>query len=283
MLMKVLAGFVCAGVMATATNSLSAQAVGEEFRDCEACPAMVVVPPGSFMMGSPAMEEGRDDDEGPQHRVTIGYPIAVGRYEVTFAEWDACQRGGGCVGEVPDDRRWGRGRRPVIGVSLVGAQAYVAWLSDVTGHEYRLLSEAEWEYVARAGTGTARYWGESASSQCRYANGNDDDAPCGDGYEFTAPVGSYEPNAFGLYDVLGNVAELVDGCWDYYEGAPIDGKWQPPDGQCFPVVRGSAWSGVSRFLRSAYRGWMPTGSSFWGPSTANATSSIGFRVARTLK
>lgn len=283
-LLTVLRGFVCAGLIAGTTESVSAQAVGEVFRDCEVCPEMVVVPPGSFMMGSPATEQGRGDSEGPQHQVTIGYPLAVGRYEVMFLEWDACQRDGGCVGEEPNDRRWGRGRRPVIGVSMAGAKKYLEWLSGKTGQEYRLLSEAEWEYAARAGTQTARYWGESESGQCRYANGNDDDAPCDDGHEFTAPVGSYEPNAFGLYDVLGNVAELVDGCWNRdYEGAPTDGTaWQPSDTACrIPAARGSAWSGVSRFLRSAYRGWVPTVSGFWGPSSANATSSIGFRVART--
>ena len=124
-------------------------------------------------MGSPASEEGRYDDEGPQHSVAIPAPFAVGVYEVTFAEWDACVRAGGCGGYAPDDEGWGRGSRPVINVSWDDAQAYLSWLSQQTGARYRLLSEAEWEYVARAGSVTARYWGESESGQCRYANGYD--------------------------------------------------------------------------------------------------------------
>ena len=122
--------------------------VGKKFRDCDACPEMVVVPEGSFMMGSPASEKGRDGDEGPVHRVTFEQPFAVGKYEVTFAEWDACVAGGGCNGYRPNDIGWGRGRRPVIEVSWDDAQAYVRWLSEKTGEAYRLLSEAEWEYVA---------------------------------------------------------------------------------------------------------------------------------------
>ena len=146
---------------------------GTVFRDCAACPEMVVVPAGSFMMGSPTSEEGRYDDEGPRHRVTIGSPFSVGVYEATFAEWDGCVRAGGCGGYRPEDEGWGRGSRPVMNVSWEDAQEYVRWLSRETGQRYRLLSEAEWEYVARAGTQTARYWGESESGQCRYGNGYD--------------------------------------------------------------------------------------------------------------
>ena len=146
---------------------------GRVFRDCGTCPEMVVVPSGSYMMGSPASEAGRADDEGPRHRVTIGYTLAAGVYEVTFAEWDACVGAGGCGGYRPGDGGWGRGSRPVIRVSWEDAREYVRWLSRETGQEYRLLSEAEWEYVARAGTTTARYWGESESGQCRYGNGAD--------------------------------------------------------------------------------------------------------------
>ena len=131
---------------------------GRVFQDCSLCPVMMRVPPGSFMMGSPA-SEARLDREGPRHEVTIGYPLAVGVYEVTFAEWDACVSAGGCAGHRPEDEGWGRGRRPVINVSWEDAQAYASWLWRETGQEYRLLSEAEWEYVARAGTQTRWYWG----------------------------------------------------------------------------------------------------------------------------
>ncbi len=203
------------------------------FRDCLGCPAMVEIPPGSFQMGSPATERGRQDMEGPRHRVTIASPFAVGVYEVTFAEWDACVAGGGC--QDFGDEGWGRGTRPVFDVSWEDAQGYVRWLSRETGQRYRLLTEAEWEYVVRAGAETSRYWGESTSAQCRYGNGSDEsraqaireslllrgnstridaDVRCADGFHVTAPVGSYEPNAFGLYDVLGNVSEWTEDCWN---------------------------------------------------------------------
>ena len=175
--------------------------VGKVFRDCPECPEMVVVPSGSFMMGSPSGEKGRDSDEGPVHRVTFERPFAVGVYEVTFGEWDACVSGGGCGGHRPSDRGWGRGRRPVINVNWKDAQAYVRWLSRKTGEEYRLLSESEWEYVARAGTRAAYWWGDGVGRN--RANCSD----CGDSYRYTAPVGSFSANPFGLHDVHGNVWE----------------------------------------------------------------------------
>ena len=181
---------------------------GPVFRDCEVCPQMVVVPAGSYMMGSPASEEGRRDEEGPRHRVTIGYSLAVGVYEVTFDEWDACVEAGECWGYRPSDEDWGRGSRPVINVSWDEAKDYARWLSSETGEAYRLLSEAEWEYVARAGTTTVGYWGESESEQCRYGNGFDrigfaaygrhaprfdlprEPVDCSDGYAGTAAGGN---------------------------------------------------------------------------------------------
>ena len=165
--------------------------VGTVFRDCEHCPEMVVVPAGEFMMGSPPSEEGRDDDEGPVHRVTIAEPFAVGKYEVTFDEWDACVSGGGCGGYRPEralesalDHDWGRGSGPVIEVSWEDAQAYVAWLSGKTGEAYRLLSEAEWEYAARAGTTTRYHWGDDIGRN----RANCDDYECEDGWDYTAPM-----------------------------------------------------------------------------------------------
>ena len=247
---------------------------GTVFRDCTGCPEMVVVPAGSFMMGSPSTEADRKDAEGPRHRVTIGSAFAAGVYEVTFAEWDACVRAGGCGGHNPDDEGWGRGRRPVMNVSWEDARAYVEWLSRETGERYRLLSEAEWEYVARAGTATSWYWGESESAQCRYANGADDYVACSDGYRYTAPVGSFEPNAFGLYDVSGNVVEWTEDCWNgSYAGAPSDGSaWR--SGDCTrPVLRGGSWGNAPVTLRSAVRVGDPAGFRILLD---------GFRVARTI-
>ena len=132
---------------------------------------MVVVPAGSYEMGSPAWEEGRYDNEGPQHWVEIAEPFAVGVYEVTFREWDECHRNGGCS-HNPDDQGWGRGSRPVINVSWEDAQEYVRWLSDRTGERYRLLSESEWEYVARAGTTTPFHFGETISPEQANYDGN---------------------------------------------------------------------------------------------------------------
>ena len=253
---------------------------GRRFRDCAECPELVVVPSGSYMMGSSSGEDGRDDNEGPVHRVRIGRPFAVGVYEVTFGEWDACVSDKGCGGYRPDDQGGGRGRRPVMGVNWDDAKAYVGWLSRKTGEEYRLLSESEWEYVARGGTETARYWGESESGQCRYANGLDASTNydgrigCDDGYYGTAPVGRYEANGFGLRDVLGNILEWVEDCWNgSYAGAPTDGSaWE--SGYCdMRVVRGGSWRHLPRWLRSAFRARNSSGA---------RGDHLGFRVARTL-
>ncbi len=243
---------------------------GRVFRDrradgaeCPECPEMVVIPAGSFTMGSPESEEGRDADEGPQHPVRMGQALALGRYEVTFAEWDACVAAGGCNGYQPADGGWGRGQRPVINVSWDDAQAYVRWLSQRTGQRYRLPSEAEWEYAARAGTATARYWGDGiAPAQANYG---------GNG---TVEVGRYAANPFGLQDVLGNVWEWVEDCWNAsYRGAPADGlPWTT--GEChLRVVRGGSWSFNPRNLRAANRN---------AHNSGNRNSFLGFRVARTL-
>ena len=249
---------------------------GETFRDCPSCPELVVVPTGSYQMGSPSHEEDRDDDEGPVHQVTIERSFAVGVYEVTFGEWEACVRGGGCNGYRPDDEGWGRERRPVIYVNWEDAQAYVTWLSRQTGQAYRLLSEAEWEYVARAGTTTPFHFGRTIStSQANY----DGDYTYGGGRrgqnrERTVPVGSFRPNAFGLYDVHGNVYEWAQDCWnENYAGAPSDGRaWET--GDCSRrVLRGGSWYNGPRPLRSADRNWSPAVIRFNGN---------GFRIARSL-
>jgi formylglycine-generating enzyme required for sulfatase activity len=254
----------------------------QTFRDCAECPEMVVIPAGSFTMGSPAGETNREQVpekfgawERPQHGVSIGRPLAIGKYEVTFAEWDACVREGGCS-HRPSDRGWGRGNRPVINVSWEDAREYARWLGRKTGQDYHLPSEAEWEYAARAGTTTPYWWGSRASHE--YANYGKDEC-CGglavgrDRWEYTAPGGSFSPNGFGLYDVLGNVWEWVEDCWNAsYRGAPTDGRaWTA--GDCTRrVTRGGSWANEPWYGRSAFRVAAPEGRG----------ENIGFRVARTL-
>ena len=279
--------------------------VGKKFRDCPECPEMVVVPAGSYEMGSPSYEGGRQDDEGPVHRVTIDRPFAVGVHEVTRGEWSRFESrtgyapGGSCWtyegGEWKE--RAGRGwsnpgfsqseGHPVVCVSWEDAGAYVEWLSAETGTEYRLLSESEWEYVARGGSSTSRFWGESESGQCSHANGGDRTlksryrdwkratASCDDGHVHTSPVGSFRANGFGLHDVLGNVWEWVEDCWhESYRGAPGDGSVWTVGGDCGQrVLRGGSWDYDPGFLRSANR---------FRNSTGFRDSNVGFRVSRTL-
>ncbi len=257
-------------VLASALEEGPQWGAGAVFRECPECPEMVVVPAGEFMMGSPPSEEGRVDNEGPVHRVTIAEPFAVGVYEVTFEEWDACVSGGGCGGYRPDDEGWGRGGRPVIRVSWDDAQAYVAWLSGKTGEAYRLLSEAEWEYAARAGTTTRYHWGDDVGRNRANCYGDQ----CGDSWEYTAPVGSFGANGFGLHDMHGNVWEWVEDCRnDGYAGAPSDGSaWE--SGDCsLRGLRGGSWDFDPRFLRAADRGWYVT---------EGRSGDSGFRVSRTL-
>ena len=238
---------------------------GDVFRDCPSCPEMVVVPAGTFRMGSPASEEGRFDSEGPQLRVTVK-SFALGVTEVTFDEWNACVRGGGCGGYRPGDEGWGRGARPVINVNWDDARAYVSWLSRETGESYRLPSEAEWEYAARGGTTTPFYTGTTISTgQANYSIDRGQ----------TTPVRTFAPNPFGLYDVHGNVWEWVEDCWHgSYRGAPSDGRAWTVGGDCGRrVLRGGSWLYAPRYLRSAARS---------GGSTGLRRSLAGFRVARTL-
>lgn len=245
-------------------------AVGKVFQDCGACPSMVVIPPGSFTMGSPAGEQGRDDDEGPQHSVRIA-KFAVGRFEVTFAEWDACVADGDCGGYVPKDKGWGHGNRPVMNVCWDRAKSYVSWLAGKTGKPYRLLTEAEWEYAARAGTDSAFATGETiGESQAQFGGAS------GSARQ-TVSIGSFTPNAFGLHDMHGNVWEWVEDCWhDNYENAPAEGSaWlEADDGACgYRIYRGGSWFNVRSVIRSANRTGSPPDFSI---------SNIGFRVARTL-
>ena len=244
--------------------------------DCAGCPELVVIPAGTFRMGSPASEEGRNSSEGPQHQVTLK-SFGLGVTEVTFDEWEACVRGDGCNGYRPGDRGWGRGSRPVINVSWNDAQAYVSWLSSATGAGYRLPSESEWEYAARGGTTTPFHTGATISTDQANYNG---DYVYGSGRRGTnrgrtTPAGTFGANAFGLHDMHGNVYEWVEDCWhDSYRGAPSDGTAWTRGSDCSRrVLRGGSWSDAPRLLRSADR-------------LRNAAGvrgiDLGFRVARTL-
>ena len=250
---------------------------GEVFRDCPDCPLMVVVPGGAFMMGSPDSEEGRYSNEGPQHHVTIPESFAVSKFEITFNEWEACIDGDGCWRRKLNDWGFGRGNRPVISVTWHEAKKYVKWLSSKTGYQYRLLSEAEWEYVARAGTTTAFYFGSTISTDQANYNGNYVYGKGQEGYwrYQTVPVGSFPPNSFGVHSMHGNVWEWVEDCWhNWYYGAPEDGSAWTLSGYCDErVIRGGAWMNEPWFLRSAFRG---------RASYGEISAAIGFRIAQTL-
>jgi formylglycine-generating enzyme required for sulfatase activity len=243
----------------------------DTFKECADCPEMVVVPPGSFTMGSPTSEPGHSVDENPQHTVTIARQFAIGRFPVTFDEWDACAADGGCNSYKPSDEGWGRGRRPVINVSWDDAEAYVAWLSKKTGKSYRLPTGAEYEYATRAGTQTVYPWGDAIGTN------NANCHACGSQWDArqTAPVGSFAANGFGLYDMVGNVRAWTEDCYhERYIGAPTDGSAWIEGADCSRrVVKGGSWLLAPAFLRSAYRYWF---------TTDYRLNYLGFRVARTL-
>jgi formylglycine-generating enzyme required for sulfatase activity len=270
--------FITANISPYVLNPAAERALkpGDSFRECASdqakdyCPEMIVVPAGSFMMGSPPTEKGRYDSEGPQHSITIAKPIAVAKVELTFDELDTCVAYGDCA-PAATDNGWGRGQRPAIIVTSDDVERYLAWLSRITGKLYRLLSEAEYEYAARAGTQTAYPWGDDIGKN------NANCVGCGSQWDNrqTAPVGSFAPNKFGLYDMVGNVWELVEDCaHDNYKDAPVDGSAWIEGGDCRRRIgRGGPWSNAPRDLRSASR-------------YINATNArpghLGFRVGRTL-
>jgi formylglycine-generating enzyme required for sulfatase activity len=223
---------------------------------------MVVVAGGLFVMGSPTTGTGRGRDEGPQREVSIA-PFAIGKYEVTFAQWDACLAGGSCNGYSPPDRGWGRGNRPVTDVSWQDAQAYLDWLNEqVGGQRYRLPTEAEWEYAARAGEGAAYTFGRTVTTQQATYRARSTDL-----------VGGHAPNAFGLYDLHGNVSEWVEDCYaPNYNLAPIDGAAAQVDRCSRRVYRGGGYADQAAILRAAARR---------SATTAQRLNGVGFRVART--
>jgi formylglycine-generating enzyme len=289
------------------------------FRECPGCPVIVPTSPGSFAMGVPAGEEEREGlpqqfrgGSVPLHRVTIGRAFGLGKHEVTRAEFalfvseTGHNTGNSCWVYVENkaENRWEFQERagyswrdpgfrqtdqdPVVCVSWDDAKAYVAWLSRKTSRPYRLPTEAEWEYAARAGSEAARFWGDGHEQACIYANvrdltmmngynlprNDDNHFRCSDGHQNTAPVGQFQPNGFGLHDMLGNVWEWVEDCWnESYNGAPVDGSaWTT--GDCGRrVARGGSWYGIPRNFRVGVR--LRDDAGIRGTNT-------GFRVARTF-
>ncbi len=241
---------------------------GSDFKDCRnGCPTMIVLPAGKFMMGSPVSEKERNNDEGPQREVTIKQSFAVSKTPVTFAQWDMCAATGACP--KADDSGWGRDDRPVTNISWDEAKLYSAWLAKQTGKPYRLLTEAEWEYAARAGNPGRYSFGDDATQLAEYGwfSMNSDSK--------TQPVGTKKPNAFGLYDMHGNVWQWVEDCYEEsYSGAPTDGSAVTPDACTRRVLRGGSWSGEPDMLRSANRN---------GFITLFRIGNVGFRVGRTLQ
>jgi formylglycine-generating enzyme required for sulfatase activity len=284
-----------------AGSPVSGRRVGETFRDCaDVCPEMVVIPPGHFEMGSPSSEQGRSDNEAPVHEVRIDYALSVGKYPVTRGEWYryVAARGrsesSNCYAWNPSNRLWEHradygwqnpgfsqdDRHPVVCVSWNEAQEYAQWLTQKTGHHYRLLSEAEYEYINRAGSLSGYFWGGTAEDLCRYANGLDSavnrgfPTHCNDGHVYTSPVGEFPPNRFGLYDTTGNAWSWTQDCrHDNYNGAPTDGSAWITGGDCsYRMARGGSWFNIPIELRAAYR------PKFLATYT---DSGVGLRLGRT--
>ena len=304
---------------AVAESAVAVIQPGEAFRDCAECPELVVVPAGDFEMGAPPGEPGRHDEEGPQRHVHIGQ-VAVGKFHVTRGQWAAFvtatnrDTSGGCVwsglpsakGDKPDAaaswRNFGFPQddsHPVVCLSYYDAEDYVRWLSERTGHHYRLLTEAEWEYSARARSTTAYAWGSSASHE--HANYGAETCCSGlasgrDQWVYSSPVGSFPPNAFGLYDMHGNVMQWVQDCFaSSYAGLATDGSayeevltlnltgdlsFMTGTTSCsYRMLRGGDWANPPAMIRSAARNFAPP------PGTTlqeYKSTGAGFRVARVL-
>ncbi len=249
--------------------------VGETFRDGEGLPTMVVISEGSFLMGSPPEEAERYDDEGPQRRMIFDRSFALSAREVTFAQWDACVADGGCQ-HRPGDMGWGRGERPVVNVSWEDIQAYLGWINAQTDGGYGLPSEAQWEYAARAGTTAPFYTGAQITTDQANFDGEATygGSTLGVDRRQTVPVGSFDANPWGLYDMHGNVWEWTQDCWtDTLATHAADGSANL-EGDCrWRVVRGGSWFDYPLYLRLALRNWDPA---------HHRTFDQGFRLFKEL-
>jgi formylglycine-generating enzyme required for sulfatase activity len=297
-MMRLVQGLAVAMVLAA-----SAIAGPPTFKDCRDCPEMVVIPAGSFVMGAPEDEPDRQAWDGPQRRVDIARPFALAKFETTrgqFAKFAAATHrkvGGPCsvfsgAWHVDPAADWRRPNfpqddsHPVVCVDWYEALAYIEWLNTKGKHHYYLPSEAEFEYANRAGSAATFPWGMDRADVCRHANVADAQVKrhypevtahdCDDGHEFTAPVGSYPPNAFGLYDTFGNVWEWVFDCWSFdHSRNPATGAPVAMSDHCERrVIKGSGYESVARYARSAARGRDEI------PNVRIAV--IGFRVAARL-
>jgi formylglycine-generating enzyme required for sulfatase activity len=287
-LMSLLTGFTISSDDAGRTN--------KNFKECDTCPEMVVIPPGTFIMGSPETEKYRENDEG-QHKVTINYSFAVSKAPITWEQWEACARDAMCDGQAVETALrkekqgkpetgeyidYGRGNRPVVGISWWDAQVFVGWLNKKTRKDhYRLLTEAEYEYAARAGTSTAYLWGAEPSHEYanfgREVNKELEGAIEGrDEWVDTSPVCSFPVNGFGLCDMAGNVYQWVEDCYE------VDGTKLPADGSAVKSgncnvrgFRGNSFMSDTKTLRAANRAFV------YSPD-ARGRSFLGIRVARKL-
>jgi len=265
---------VIIGLSTASAEAMSNPKPGDVFRDCPTCPELVVVPSGIFIMGLKATRKSSK----PAHRVNMTKPFAIGRFEVTFDEWQTCINDGGCK-HSPNDHEWGKAKRPVINITWHQAKNYTRWLSKKTGNTYRLPTEAEWEYAARGGTTTIFWWGDkvgSGNANCRDCESRaccsaKDHSCCSHG---TKPVGSFKPNPYGLHDTAANVFEWVEDCWNKdYRGVPADGSAANSDNCRNRVIRGGSFYYFNKVARSAYRAKNPPAvKSYW----------LGFRVVREL-
>lgn len=280
-------GKIAANTVASIKPSLPSPTHAGNLRDCADCPELVSVPAGSFLMGSPTAKAG--EPEWPATEIKIAKSFAVGKYEVTFSQWDRCRAEAACPKEAHSGAR--DPEQPVVGVTWHDAVAYTKWLSRKTGKPYRLLSEAEWEYMSRARTKTSNYWGDRHESACDYANvydlsahasakstsdsagaANSNHYQCNDKYKRTAPVGRYQPNPFGIHDTLGNVSEWVADCWNStLAGIATNGRARE-SGDCNKrSVRGGSWMSVG--VHTANRA---------SAKPEDYSGTVGFRVARSL-
>lgn len=317
------AAVLCAAGAGLAVAQSVSMSAGAVFQDCVDCPEMVIVPAGQFVMGTADSEVGRLSNEGPQREVTISEPFAISRHEITVGQYrqfseetNRAIRNNNCVvvtglrgGEPVKGKSWQDPNfeqdedHPVVCISWYDARAFVTWLSEKTGAPYRFVTEAEWEYAARAGTSTRYSFGNDEKELCKYANvpdvnakadieSNEGWAPwryvdCDDGYGLqTSPAGSYLPNAFGVYDVHGNVWEWVADCYvDSFEGAPKDGSARVSGEDCERVVRGGSLSAPVAASRSAMRFAGVT--ELRGEAAKMAPKewhnfNLGLRIARTI-